>query len=335
MADAPSPNGNWVTGWQEPIPVFLLKTKSSPTDGYEDLLSRHGGDLTFTPTFVPVLEHRFVQEGLMQFRHLLRRCRIANSAEASYGGLVFTSQRAVEAFARLVAEGPGGEDAGDGWPRLQDVPIYSVGPATTRALRAIPQEPPLQIFGDHTGNGENLSQFIQEHYAAWYADRAGKPALLFPVGEVRREIIPQTLMDDSLASDRRIQVDEVVVYGTGVMESFGHDFSKELLRTATSRCRWVVVFSPTGCDTMLQTLGLLDPATGRATRNVQGRRTTLVATIGPTTRKHLQDTFGFDPDVCSSKPSPEGILQGLSSFMAGAVGGQDGSGEGPREQRHK
>ncbi|GKT48418.1 UV excision repair protein rhp23 [Colletotrichum spaethianum] len=201
------------------------------------------------------------------------------------------------------------------WPHLQDVPVYSVGPATTRALKSVPQEPPLQIFGEHTGNGDALAKFILEHYGQWYKGRSTKPPLLFLVGEQRRDIIPRSLMDAELPSDQRIQVDEIVVYGTGVMESFSHDFAEILRATEDRPARWVVVFSPTGCDSMLRGLGLLDESTGKAKRDGREERNTFIATIGPTTRDYLRRTFDFEPDVCAEEPSPEGVKRGIVQLL--------------------
>jgi uroporphyrinogen-III synthase len=257
---------------------------------------------------------------------------------------------------------------------LQSIPIYTVGPATTRALRAVPQpSAPLQVFGEQTGTGEALAPFIQTHYGTWYAGRGARPLppLLFLVGEKRRDIIPATLMDPALPAARRIRVDETVVYGTGVMASFPGDFAAVLRRTGGGRDagagadvapvrRWVVVFSPTGCEAMLDALGLLsadaDPETGRrryvgAAEGVEGadadpetgrRRyvgaaegvegaggdgtttTTFIATIGPTTRGYLKKTFGFDAHVCAETPSPEGVWDGITAFMKSLDGNADG-----------
>ncbi|KAI0198620.1 uroporphyrinogen-III synthase [Astrocystis sublimbata] len=295
-------------------PVLLLKTKSSPTDAYEELFSTPHDGFEFDPTFVPVLQHRFTEDGLQSVRELLQKKKIGKSEESSYGGLIFTSQRAVEAFAKLVDENEGRDE---GWPHLQHVPIYSVGPATTRALTAIPQSPPLQIFGEHTGTGEVLAQYILQHYSEWYRGRPTKPPLLFLVSEQRRDIIPKTLMDDTLPSDTRIEVTETEVYGTGVMASFPGDFENVLSSTKDRPRRWVVVFSPTGCDSMLKGLGfILDEKTGKATKPA-GQRNTYIATIGPTTRDYLIKTFGFEPDVCAAKPSPEGIWEAITSFNPG------------------
>lgn len=306
------------------VPVLLLKTKSTPGDGYEEIFSRPTQDgLFFEPSFVPVLEHRFEEDGLAKVRSILESQAIGKHFGAPYGGLIFTSQRAVEAFTKIVQDGPGDEIA-DGhvakasltWPHLQQVPVYSVGPATTRALTAVPQDPSLQVFGGHTGNGESLAQFILDHYGQWYEDRPEeKPALLFLVGEQRRDIIPKTLMDEGLPSGRRIEVEETVVYGTGVMETFADDFKSCLQETQDRKMVWVVVFSPTGCDAMLRGLDMIDEATGKAKAKNQ-ERTRFIATIGPTTRNYLRRTFDLEPDVCAETPSPEGVLEAINKFVS-------------------
>ncbi|KAH6606263.1 hypothetical protein Trco_005416 [Trichoderma cornu-damae] len=299
----------------QPVPVLLLKTESSPSDAYRDLFSAPDRRPLFEPTFVPVLRHRFEERGVDRLRGLLRQRRIGSAPDCAFGGLVFTSQRAVEAFARVVREEEAAAKDAPEWPHLQHVPIYSVGPATTRALAAVSQQPPLQIFGSHTGNGDALAHFILDHYAERYGeDRAALPPLLFLVGEQRRDVIPRTLMDPSLPDGRRIQVVEEVVYGTGEMESFPDDLAAILAKTRFSPSRWIVVFSPTGCDSMLRGLGVLDASTGKS---VPGRRDgkTFVATIGPTTRNHLVEDFGFEPDVCAETPTPEGILRGMVAFQ--------------------
>jgi len=96
------------SGAERTTPVFLLKTKSTPNDGYEEQFSSTKGSLSFEPTFVPVLEHKFLDEGLNIVRDLLQNRQIGKSVGKKYGGLIFTSQRAVEAFARLVDDGKGG-----------------------------------------------------------------------------------------------------------------------------------------------------------------------------------------------------------------------------------
>lgn len=95
------------SGAEGVTPILLLKTKSTPNDGYEDQLSAEKDGILFAPTFVPVLEHRFLDDSLKIVRELLQKKEIGKDTGSKYGGLIFTSQRAVEAFARLVEEGKG------------------------------------------------------------------------------------------------------------------------------------------------------------------------------------------------------------------------------------
>jgi uroporphyrinogen-III synthase len=83
------------------IPVLLLKTKSIPNDGYEEHFLESG---VYDPVFVPVLEHKFDAEGLQAVNGLLARKLTTEDGDLKYGGMIFTSQRAVEAFAKIVTE---------------------------------------------------------------------------------------------------------------------------------------------------------------------------------------------------------------------------------------
>ena len=123
--------------------------------------------------------------------------------------------------------------------------------------------------------------------------------------------------------DRRIHVDELIVYETGVMASFEREFStavtaaREYLgadrEDAGGRAVWVVVFSPTGCDAMVRVLDLAGNGNGNRVKDKRER--IFVATIGPTTRDHLREKFGVEADVCAEKPSPEGVGEGIQRLM--------------------
>lgn len=129
-------------------------------------------------------------------------------------------------------------------------------------------------------------------------------------------------MGDHTPAEKRIGVEEVVVYETGVVEGFGGDFEgvlggllHESDTDVDSRkgdeggVIWVVVFSPTGCDAMVRVLKQELERAGEG-----GRRRVFLATIGPTTRDHLINKCGFQPDVCAAKPSPEGVGAGIEDF---------------------
>lgn len=198
--------------------------------------------------------------------------------------------------------------------------LYTVGPATARTLTTLRDKhlPDALIHGADTGTGENLAHLILSHYDSLYP--TDKPALLFLVGEVRRDIIPKTLMDKTLPVEKRVGVEELVVYETGVMESFEGDFADVMGRSSGDV--WVVVFSPTGCEAMLRVLGLgpfasTGSGAGAGAGKGTGNGKVFVATIGPTTRDHLREKFGFEAHVCAPKPSPEGVLEGIEKFMSG------------------
>ncbi|KAF2147177.1 uncharacterized protein K452DRAFT_347988 [Aplosporella prunicola CBS 121167] len=295
-------------------PVFLLKTKSTPNDGYEDYFAT-AQQGRFNPVFVPVLEHRFKDNSLQQLRTWIQGGAFdirphGNHADAKYGAIIFTSQRAVEAFTHVV-EAVRKESLSLENLLPPELPLYVVGPATARGLRAL--NLPCPILGEESGNGEVLAHFILQHYND--SARAGPKRLpiLFLVGEQRRDIIPKTLQSLDLPEEQRAVVDEVVVYETAEMQSFRSDFD-----TAGVKQQWVVVFSPTGCKAMLESLGMMDESTGKAKEvAAEDRKRTRIATIGPTTRDHLIKRFGFEPDVCAAKPSPDGVGEGIEGFMQG------------------
>ncbi|OJZ81195.1 hypothetical protein ASPFODRAFT_146310 [Aspergillus luchuensis CBS 106.47] len=335
-------------------PIILLKTKSTPHDNYSDYF--HQPTSNYTPTFIPVLSHNFHTERLRSIRALFTSGQLLPSQknnDRKYGGLIFTSQRAVEGFGRVLAE------LDDALNTLktssQNLPIYTVGPATSRSLTTTIVDkylPHASIHGADTGNGEALAKYILEHYNSLYTTTTtitsnpngedddvynnkhnnNKPPLLFLVGEQRRDIIPRTLMNPDLPPGEGVGVDEVVVYETGVMEGFEESFKgviereREVMKKNNTteegkgRVVWTVVFSPTGCEGMLRGLGYIgsEDGSGWGWGKVDGdgeRRRFFVATIGPTTRDYLRREFGFEADVCAERPSPEGVGEGIERFM--------------------
>src|ERR1700712_4016823 len=130
-------------------PVLLLKTESIPHDGYQEYFnSEENGD--YRPIFVPVLQHQVRDEALKVIENLITSEAFKDTAASKrrYGGIIFTSQRAVEAFIKVIKE----VDK----TKLETVldaetPLYVVGPATARGLRTLGLFCP--ILGEGTGNG--------------------------------------------------------------------------------------------------------------------------------------------------------------------------------------
>lgn len=311
------------------IPIYLLKSKSSPTDAYEDYFTKdHNGE--YHTIFVPVLEHMLRDDALRTLRRSAERFAFAggspenpekqrkatNNPAKKYGGIIFTSQRAVEAFATVIAKL---DPAKIETYFDKDMPLYVVGRATATGVRAL--KLPCMVVGEESGNGEALAQFILEHRKSLSKEvthlNGRALPLLFPVGEQRRDIIPKTLQSEELPAVERTSVVEVVVYETGESSTFEEEFTDLLqdAKKAKVREQWVVVFSPQGCEAMLMALGWLEEKTGKynAARReaLSGSMRTRIATIGPTTREHLVTEFGFDPDVVAESPSPDGVGRGI------------------------
>ncbi|KIV96237.1 hypothetical protein PV10_00127 [Exophiala mesophila] len=231
------------------LPVLFLKTRSQPHDAYEEYFSTLGAfsipdanstpsELStpaFLPLFLPVLEHHPNVANLEALKHLLR----SRNLHCAYGGIIFTSQRAVEAWSQVVnsvdvphSHESRGAESGDpstllvpSAPHRAEVglrpqshssiiasntdnddsthsqcpsnpsttptelldddfnfPLYSVGPATSRALNTLISESSLNptssfahlrplVVGDHSGNGANLAQYILSHYNSLHATK--------------------------------------------------------------------------------------------------------------------------------------------------------------------
>ncbi|KAI9820893.1 MAG: hypothetical protein M1832_003526 [Thelocarpon impressellum] len=283
-----------------PVPILLLKTPSTPRDVYAD----HFAPPAHDARFVPVLEHCWQDANIREVEELLLAGAFGGATAGGdgrrHGGLVFTSQRAVEAFVRVL---DGAQSKRPDTPLVPpSVPLYVVGPATQRALASSPHIQAASIHGAHTGNGDALAAFIVAHYPS--LPSAGSPplSLLFLVGQQRRPVIPSTLRGAGIG------VDEVVVYDAALLPSFAAGLATALAALPREPAPWIIVFSPTGCRELLSVLDRLGP-------DPEPRRRARIATIGPTTRDFLLSTLGVAPDVCAATPSPEGVGEGIRGFL--------------------
>ena len=326
-----------------PIPIIFLKTPTTPIDPYTTFFTSpppapsatptpeqnpptHTYIYTYEPHHVPVLTHT---------HNITPVLTLLTSPEPfPYGGLIFTSQRAVTAFASALDtlsfpppnQASNKPPAKPRWKSLE-IPLYTVGPATATVLRNLASAhlPRCWVEGEEAGRGEMLAQLILERYnsACDEQDKGEKRPLLFLVGEKRRDIIPTTLTSSSLPSAKRLQVEEMVVYRTVESPSFAADLAAAFEHTEAAQIRWIVMFSPTAGETMLRALGWLDPATGRfreaygvANEDGEGtKRMTYVASIGPTTQEYMKEGFGFGVDVCAGVPSVEGVWRAVEDWM--------------------
>ncbi|KAF3931833.1 hypothetical protein ABW19_dt0202451 [Dactylella cylindrospora] len=290
---------------KKPTPILLLKTKSSPKDPYEELFSSSGD---FKPIFVPVLQHRYIQQD--EVKGYILQNEVANAQAIRYGeestsrfgGLIITSQRAVEALAAVL------EDLKESNPDavatfLSQTLIYVVGPATRNALVNLGFSA-MNVVGEESGNGASLADYIIDDYNS-------TKDLLFLVGETHGTVIPHRLRD----KEPRVDVEELVVYKTGTRDEFEAEFRSVLsgLDEETAKEeevegqveeRWVVIFSPAGTDAALRVIAEKE----KEVKNVKYK----VCTIGPTTKDYMREAFKRTPDAMAKSPSPEGLLEGIT-----------------------
>ncbi|PNS20729.1 Uroporphyrinogen-III synthase [Sphaceloma murrayae] len=295
-------------------PVLLLKTRSTPTDDYEERFAQIEA-IRFSPRFVAVLEHQFYDDALSWVQSIIEEGCFTPSRSTvgkpnKFGGIIFTSQRAVDAFSKVISN-----LSADQRRQLlpEEIYLFVVGPATAKGVRSL--QLGCRVMGEETGNGDALADFILEHYqTAWSLDGSRLP-LLFLVGEQRRDIIPKKLAA-AQPEPARVPVVERIVYGTAERDDFGDEFEEILQRRPLHSDLWVVVFSPSGCRAMLKKVGWLD-GEGKYDEKLAKSRSpgTYVATIGPTTRDFLNRQFSFQPHVCAETPSPEGVARGILDYI--------------------
>ncbi|KAA8910538.1 tetrapyrrole biosynthesis, uroporphyrinogen III synthase [Sphaerosporella brunnea] len=281
---------------QRSVPIILLKTKSSPTDPYDDQFSApsftSNASLKPKPIFVPVLQHKPIN--LDRLTHHITTNNISSTdAAAAYSGLIITSQRAVEAVGSVLAKLAAPIDLAN---FLATTKVYVVGPAT-RAAVVLLGFAENNVRGAHCGNGAVLANYILADHAA------GQAPLLFLNNNRRGDVIPRTL----ITAPTPVALHELVLYETGVVAEFRNQFCDVMEDTRMVGMRWVVVFSSTGADVALEVLEEL----GGAEEGVR----TFWAVIGPTTEAHLVG-LGWKPEVVAKTPSPAGLWEGIDMFMA-------------------
>ena len=288
----------------EPTPILLLKDRSlnqSP-DPYESL---------FTPPqyishTIPVLHYEYPNSQGIE--------TILSTALSPYGGIIFTSPRAVHAFNISLKKLENGERTEE-LDRLKDIklPFYVVGPATAELVKQVQKKyfPNCIVQGEEAGNGEKLAKFILESYQLEKKHGGNRDSLLFLCGEKRRDVIPKMLMDEELGA-KKIFVEEMVVYVSYEVSGLAEKVRAVWEGVDKTKRFWVLMCSPNGSEIVLRTLGLIDERTLAAVTPIDTR--VRVVSIGPTTRDYLRKTFGFEVDVSAEIPSPEGVMRAIEAY---------------------
>ncbi|NXH09901.1 HEM4 synthase, partial [Bucco capensis] len=258
--------------------ILLLKDpkdKDSGSDPYVKELGLYG----FEATLIPVLSFEFVSlESL--FEKL--------SHPECYGGLVFTSPRALEAIKICLKE----SSKNEAWSqslkqRWNTKPAYVVGKATSSLVEEIGLIPQ----GEKSGNAEKLAEYICSR------EKPSSSVLLFPCGALKREVLPTVLRE------KGIPLESLTVYQTtqhtDLQGSLSSYFSQQGVPAS------IVFFSPSGVRFCLQHIQKLS---GDFINQIK------FAAIGPTTAEALE-AAGIPVSCTAETPTAQDLAAGIHKAL--------------------
>ncbi|XP_033035375.1 uroporphyrinogen-III synthase isoform X6 [Trachypithecus francoisi] len=284
--------------------VLLLKDAKEDDCG-QDPYIRELGLYGLEATLIPVLSFEFLS--LPSFSEKL-------SHPEDYGGLIFTSPRAVEA-AQLCLEKNNKTEV---WERsLKEKwnakSVYVVGNATASLVSKIG----LDTEGETCGNAEKLAEYICSR------ESSALP-LLFPCGNLKREILPKALKDKGIA------MESVTVYQTiphpGIQGNLNSYYSQQGVPAS------ITFFSPSGLTYSLKhiqelsgdnidqikTQGPHHPKQNclqlELLRKDCTDAATMFAAIGPTTA-HALAAQGLPVSCTAESPTPQALATGIRKAL--------------------
>lgn len=255
--------------------VILLKNKTVPRDPYYELFESK----LITSHFLPLLKHSPTDLQLT-IEFLISEEFVKNTKY-----FIITSQRAVEVFNACIDEIKGIRP--DVIEQIYEKVGYTVGPATAKILKD-------NGFnnvrgGSEAGNGSILSDIIIKDFE--HIDEK----LVFFTGEIRKDIIPQKLVKNS------IKFEERVIYKTVNRDDIDDNFNN--LKSEMDRQNsWVIFFSPQGTELIVEYI--LENG---------GDKKFNIASIGPTTEEYLI-AKGIKPKVIAKKPEANSLLESIMNY---------------------
>ncbi|XP_051926838.1 uroporphyrinogen-III synthase isoform X1 [Hippocampus zosterae] len=256
--------------------VLLLK---EPNDGDQgsDPYNQEMTNVGLRATLLPVLSFKFVSLNTLSEKVFQTE---------KYGGLIFTSPRAVEAVKMCLG------DRREEWERIAKdkwnaKSVYVVGKATAALVRRLGLNP----LGEDTGTAEVLSRVIIER------GDTGILPLFFPCGSIKREVLPVALRENG------VPLETLTVYQTAVHPDVVKNLTDYF--AAQGPPASVAFFSPSGVNFCLQAL-----------RGLAGEQLPQIklAAIGPTTRDAML-AEGLSVSCTAEKPTPQHLAEAISKAL--------------------
>ncbi|XP_043087186.1 uroporphyrinogen-III synthase isoform X2 [Puntigrus tetrazona] len=254
--------------------VLLLKEpreSETEADPYIQLAS-----CGHTASLIPVLSFRLVSLEELSER-LLQPER--------FGGLIFTSPRAVEAVQTCLHSLTHKWDAvKDKW---NEKSVYVVGKATASLV----VELGLTAVGEDTGNMSALAPLILQREAG------GTLPLFFPCGSIKREVLPTALRN------QHIPLETLTVYQTSEHPDLQNNVTDYFTRQGVPAS--VAFFSPSGVKFCLD---LVKRLSGSQLEKIK------FASIGPTTADALR-SHGLPVSCCAEKPTAKHLAAAITHAL--------------------
>lgn len=242
--------------------VVLLKSESEGPDKFTQLLEENDFDV------------RPVNCISFQFKNLDLLAEIISSAD-DYEGIIFTSQRSVQAVHEAVTK----KSSLVNWRSKNN---YAVGESTNELAQKLLN---LETQGKETGNAEKLASLIIDNHAGNILK-----SFLFPSSNLKQGTLETALKENS------IDVESVEVYDTVEHPNL----EKSLEELKNMKVDFLVFFSPSGIKFSLPHLK----------QHAIDLSSMKIIAIGPSTEKSLEDNNLECFRMCT-KPSPESLLEAL------------------------
>lgn len=257
--------------------VLLLKDAKDDDSG-QDPYIQELGLYGLEATLIPVLSFEFLSLPILSEKL---------SHPEGFGGLIFTSPRAVEAVKLCLEKDNKTED----WEkclknRWNAKSVYVVGSATASLVNKIG----LDAEGAHSGNAEKLAEYICSRPSSALP-------LLFPCGTIKGDTLPKML------KDKGIPMESMHVYQTiphpGIQGNLENYYENQGVPAS------ITFFSPSGLKYSLEYIQALSGGNFDQIKFVA---------IGPSTTRAMA-AQGLPVSCTAESPTPQALAAGIRKVL--------------------
>jgi uroporphyrinogen-III synthase len=208
-------------------------------------------------------------------------------------GIVLTSSTAVEAL--QILKNQDSENVFWESGEFLGLPVFVVGKATADSAKGFGFT--NVMYFENVKNAQMLATEITVWYASSEAKEKGS-SLVFLCSSIRRDELPENLKQED------IPLKELPVYHTQTSPSLKSKLDGLIQELDSSREWWMVFFSPSGANAVLESGYSLEQVTRFK-----------IAAIGKTTAAGLSAKH-FKVDSIAISPSPQALLEAIQSALS-------------------